>query len=48
MGQLTFSAAVGHDYPLIMGTVLFAAVLVILGNLLADIAYSIVDPRVRF
>ncbi|HET8524967.1 MAG TPA: ABC transporter permease [Thermomicrobiales bacterium] len=47
MGQLTFTAAVGHDYPLIMGTVMFAAVLVIIGNLLADVAYSIVDPRVR-
>lgn len=46
MGQLTFTAATGHDYPLIMGTVMFAAVLVILGNLLADIAYSIIDPRV--
>lgn len=47
MGQLTFSAAVGHDYPLIMGTVLFAAVLVILGNLIADVAYAVIDPRVR-
>jgi peptide/nickel transport system permease protein len=47
MGQLTFTAAVGHDYPLIMGTVMFAAVLVIMGNLIADIAYSVVDPRVR-
>ncbi|MGH2557906.1 MAG: ABC transporter permease [Thermomicrobiales bacterium] len=47
MGQLTFTAAVGHDYPLIMGTVLFAAVLVILGNLIADVAYAVVDPRVR-
>lgn len=48
MGQLTFNAAVGHDYPLIMGTVLFAATLVIIGNLIADVAYSIVDPRMRF
>lgn len=47
IGQLTFTAAVGHDYPLIMGTVMFAAVLVIMGNLIADVAYSVVDPRVR-
>ena len=47
MGQLAFTAAINKDYPLIMGTVLFAAVLVILGNLLADLAYSLVDPRVR-
>jgi peptide/nickel transport system permease protein len=47
IGQLAFNAAVDKDYPLIMGTVLFAAVLVVLGNLLADIAYSLLDPRIR-
>lgn len=48
MGQLTFHAAMEHDYPVIMGTVLFVALLVILGNLIADVAYAIADPRVRF
>jgi peptide/nickel transport system permease protein len=47
MGQLAFTAAINKDYPLIMGTVLFASFLVLLGNLLADVAYSAVDPRVR-
>lgn len=47
MGLLAYSGAINKDYPVIMGTVLFAAVLVILGNLLADICYSLVDPRVR-
>jgi peptide/nickel transport system permease protein len=47
MGQLAFTAAINKDYPLIMGTVLFASALVLLGNLLADVAYSAVDPRVR-
>jgi peptide/nickel transport system permease protein len=47
MGQLAFTAASQRDYPLIMGTVLFVSVLVILGNLLADVAYSLIDPRVR-
>lgn len=48
MGQLTFNAAMGHDYPVIMGTVLFVAFLVIMGNLIADVAYAVADPRVRF
>jgi peptide/nickel transport system permease protein len=48
MGQLAFNAAMQHDYPLIMGTVLFVAFLVIVGNLIADVAYAIADPRVRY
>ena len=47
MGLLAYSAAVNKDYPLIMGTVLFASVLVILGNLIADVCYTLADPRVR-
>lgn len=47
MGLLAYTAAINKDYPLIMGTVLFASVLVILGNLMADICYSLADPRVR-
>lgn len=48
MGQLAFNAAMEHDYPVIMGTVLFVAFLVIMGNLIADVAYAIIDPRVHF
>jgi peptide/nickel transport system permease protein len=47
MGELAFSAALDKDYPLIMGTVLVASVLVLVGNLLADVVYSLVDPRIR-
>jgi peptide/nickel transport system permease protein len=47
MGNLALTAAINKDYPLVMGTVLFAAVLVLVGNLLADVCLSIVDPRVR-
>jgi peptide/nickel transport system permease protein len=47
MGRLTFSAAVERDYPTVLGAVMFFSVLVILGNLLSDIFYGIVDPRVR-
>ncbi len=48
MGRLAVSAVGGRDYPLIMATTLIAAVLTLLGNLLADIAYAWVDPRVSY
>jgi peptide/nickel transport system permease protein len=48
MGRLAVSAVSGRDYPLIMATTLVAAVLTVLGNLLADIAYAWVDPRVSY
>ncbi len=47
MGRLTVNAAFQRDYPLVLGAVMFFSVLVILGNLLSDILYGIVDPRVR-
>ena len=46
MGRLTFDAARNRDYPIIMGTLLVSTVLVIGGNLLADIAYTFLDPRI--
>lgn len=47
MGRLAFSAAVQRDYPTVLGTVMFFSVLTIVGNLLSDIFYGVVDPRVR-
>lgn len=47
MGRLAFSAAVQRDFPTVLGTVMFFAVLTIVGNLLSDILYGVVDPRVR-
>ena len=37
-----------HDYPLLMGGVLMTAVLVLLSNLLADLSYTVADPRIRY
>jgi peptide/nickel transport system permease protein len=48
MGRLTVDAVGGRDYPIIMATVTIAAVLTVLGNLLADITYAAVDPRVSY
>ena len=48
MGALAVDAVGARDYPVIMATSMMAALLVILGNLLADVMYAVVDPRVRF
>lgn len=48
MGRLAVDAVSGRDYPIIMGTVMVAAALTVLGNLLADIAYAAVDPRISY
>ncbi|MDE0198310.1 MAG: ABC transporter permease [Caldilineaceae bacterium] len=47
MGRMTFSAAVQRDYPTVLGAVMFFSLLTILGNLLSDVLYGVVDPRVR-
>lgn len=47
LGQLTFLAISTRDYPLILGATALSAVVVILGNLLADVLHAILDPRVR-
>jgi len=46
MGQLGVNAVFSRDYPIIMGTILMSSTLIILGNLLADIVYVWVDPRI--
>ncbi len=48
MGTLQLSAVYGRDYPVLMGINMFLALLVILGNFLADVAYAYVDPRIRY
>lgn len=48
MGRLAVGAVSGRDYPLIMATTLVAAVLTVLGNLLADLAYAWADPRISY
>lgn len=48
LGILAYSAIQETDIPVIMGTVLFTAVLVVLFNLLVDLVYVVIDPRIRF
>jgi peptide/nickel transport system permease protein len=47
MGRLAYHAATKRDYPVIMGTLVVSTALVILGNLLADVTYSFLDPRIK-
>lgn len=47
VGSLAVSAINNRDMPLLQGTVIFTAVLIIGGNLVADVLYSIIDPRIR-
>ncbi|HXH65240.1 MAG TPA: ABC transporter permease [Mariprofundaceae bacterium] len=47
MGQLFYEAVLARDYPLIMGITVIGAVLTLLGNMLADVAYAWADPRIR-
>jgi peptide/nickel transport system permease protein len=46
MGRLAYHAATKRDYSVIMGTLVVGTVMVIFGNLLADIAYTFLDPRI--
>lgn len=48
MGSLLVDAVNGRDYPLIMGISLSVAIAVLLANLITDITYAFVDPRIRF
>jgi peptide/nickel transport system permease protein len=47
MGRLIVDAVYQRDYPLVMATSFVIAVMVVLGNLLADVLYAVADPRIR-
>ena len=46
MGQAFFQSIANRDYPVIMGMVLLFSSLTLLGQLIADLLYAVVDPRV--
>ena len=48
LGWLSVQAVTDRDYPVVLATVMIGGVMVILGNLLADIAYAVVDPRITY
>jgi len=48
IGRLNYDAITHADFPIIQGTVLLAAMFIIVANILVDIAYAYLDPRVRY
>ena len=47
MGRLFLDSLSYRDYPVVMGILILSAVLVLIGNMLADILYAVADPRIR-
>ena len=47
IGTLSISALTNRDLPVIQATVLLGSFLIILGNLISDILYFLIDPRIR-
>ncbi|HEX6547336.1 MAG TPA: ABC transporter permease [Candidatus Dormibacteraeota bacterium] len=48
IGRFLYERALAYDYTTVMGLTTFAAVLVVAGNLLADVVYALLDPRIRY
>ena len=47
VGQFTFQAAIAKDYPIVQAATMFVSVLLVISYLLRDIAYAMVDPRIK-
>jgi peptide/nickel transport system permease protein len=48
IGQLSYSAITHSDFPIVQGAVLLGALFIVVANILVDIAYAYLDPRVRY
>jgi peptide/nickel transport system permease protein len=48
IGRLAVEGILGRDFPLVQGTVLFAATVYVVINLLVDVSYAVLDPRIRY
>jgi len=48
MGRLTVDAMLSNDYPVAMVCLLLSSTLLVIGNLIADLLYAVVDPRIRY
>ena len=47
LGRLAFESVLRRDYPTILGVLLFSSIIVIVMNQLTDLAYRLIDPRIR-
>ena len=48
MGRLAVNAIFQRDYPVVTGAAVLTTTMVVLGNLIADVLYAVVDPRIRY
>jgi peptide/nickel transport system permease protein len=48
VGRTTVAAVVGRDYPMVMAVTVYVGLATILGYLLSDVLYGLIDPRIRF
>jgi peptide/nickel transport system permease protein len=48
MGTLAITSVFGRDYPVLMAINLISAIMILASNLLADVVYALVDPRVKY
>ena len=48
MGNLSMEAIVGRDYPVFMGILALTSILTLIGDILSDFCYVIIDPRIHF
>jgi len=48
LGLTYYTAAVNSDYPIELGITVLVGLVTVLGNLLADLCYAVLDPRVRY
>ncbi len=48
MGLLFWQSALAHDFPVMLGGTLVIGAATVLGNLAADVAYGVLDPRIRY
>lgn len=48
MGLLGYTSIVQRDYPVVMGILVISTLLLLIGNIISDIIYALVDPRIRF
>ena len=48
MGRLVLDSVISRDYPVVQGAVMMIAVVFVLANLLVDLSYAVIDPRIRY
>jgi peptide/nickel transport system permease protein len=48
VGRFFYDAVLNRDYPALQGVVFFIALIVVITNLLVDLAYGLLDPRIRY